>query len=119
MQTDLATEWICACLVMGIRGDGLKRWNFGVFCGVGFTGVYKRENVTNLNMWLIVYQLHYNQAVIKKKILRMAQVEPRSPHSLRSSECPCKGPKMLGGEVKVGIWGVGRKRPRGTETSLH
>lgn len=66
MQTDLATEWICACLAMGIRRDGLKRWNFGVFCGVGFTGVYKRQNVTNLNMWLIVY-LHYNQAVIIKK----------------------------------------------------
>ena len=30
---------------MGIRGDGLKRRNFEVFCGDGFTGVYKRQNI--------------------------------------------------------------------------
>ena len=103
MQTDLVIEQMSACLVMGIRRMHCKRETLGyllsiLWGGDGFTGVYKCQNVSNLNMWFIVYQLHHSKAVIKT--LRMAQ----SPHCLRTVDAHAW---TLRREVEEWGWGYG------------
>ena len=92
---------------MGIRGDGLKRRNFEVFCGDGFTGVYKRQNIKFEYVFDRKTITPQSSCHLKKKTLRMAQVEfkrfdPYIPYAPRNAHARALRRGMEGWE-----WGYG------------